>query len=109
MRSSLTQFKAEPAPEPLARLAAVLYRPKNIPYISYNAKTATHIHYDVEKVFASFLALDGDVLYTMFTWYTGCRQRLPQLFPTAFKSDGSSGDEPDFIAFTKCIHSAAGP
>jgi len=103
------QFREEPAPEPLARLAAVLFRPKGTPYLKWNGKANEYERYDIEKVLPKFLAIDGAILYTVFIWFTGCRNRLPLYFPTAFKSDGSASDEPDFTAFTQCIHGAAGP
>lgn len=103
------QFKAEPGPEPLARLAAVLYRPAGQRYIQYDAATATYKPYEIESKLKYFLRIHPEVLFTIFTWYAGCRSQLPKYFPTAFKGGGAAGDEPDFIAFTKCIHGAAGP
>ena len=100
------QFNEEPAAEPLAHMAAILYRPKGTPYIKFNGRTHKYKTYNAEKRVKQFLKLDPWVLYTIFMWYTGCRAQLPKYFPTTFEN-GSDG-KPDFSAFTKCIHSGAG-
>lgn len=104
------QFRAEPAAEPLARLASILFRPRGTPYLTYNSTAGKYQPYNSERLLPYFIKLQPWELYTIFIWYTGCRSELPKLFPTPFEGAGKNGDEePDFAAFTKCIHSGAGP
>lgn len=103
------QFREAPAPEHLARLAAVLFRPLDTPYLQFSPEKNKYIPYDVETVYPHFRRIDDAILLTIFTWYSGCREMLPKYFQTAFESDGDSSGGPDFLAFTKCIHSGAGP
>lgn len=102
------KFMELPDPEPLAHLASILWRKKGVPYLTFNEKLNKCDHYDAEKMVPYFLRLHPWILYTFFTWYCGCRNQLPKFFPTVFKGEGKKDDEPDFIAFTKCIHSGAG-
>lgn len=103
------RFYKEPAVEPLAYLAAILWRPKNTPYISYHAKTATYKTYDAEKHVKQFLKLPPWQLYACFVWYAGCRSMLPKMFPAVYEPDEDSLDIQSANPFTDCIHSAAGP
>lgn len=106
-------FNDEPGHLPLAKLAAVLYRPKQsgkrIPYLTIDKQTGKLIPYDIEQHLNFFINQPPWILYSIFTWYTGCRNLLPKIFPTCFEGDGSESGEPDPATFTKCIHSAAGP
>lgn len=102
------QFREDPGPESLAHLASILWRPKNASYMTFLPDKNKYRQYDSEKMFPYFMRLHPWILYTFFAWYCGCRNQLPKLFPTAFEGDGTKTDEPDFVAFTKCIHSGAG-
>lgn len=100
------QFRENPSNEPLARMAAILWRPKDELYISIS--NGRKIEYNAEKTVSLFLKEDPWKLYAIYCWYTGCRNTLPKLFPNAF-GGGSSSSQPDFLSFTKCIHAGAGP
>lgn len=102
------QFREEPGHEPLAHLAAILWRPKRNRYFRYNPRKGKYTGYDAERMVKRFLTLPPWQLYTIFTWYTGCRNQLPKIFPNAFGGEGD-GEELDPLAFTKCIHAGAGP
>ena len=104
-------FIAKPSPDSLAHLAAILWRPQHAQYISFNSKTQKWLTYNHEKVYDDFLKLKQHQLYALFVWYAGCRSILPLIFPTVYKKnpDEKKSDEPDLLAFTKCIHGAAGP
>lgn len=106
------KFRQDPSANHLAHLAAILYRPKDVKYICYDSKTASHIHYDAEKTVVYFKKLKPWVLYSIFLWYAGCREQLPKIFPNCFgpsKLETEENREPDFLIFTKCIHAGAGP
>lgn len=103
-----TLFTTQPAHEHLAHLAAILYRPAGTRYISIQNNEA--VRYNHQPMVQQFLIMPMEFLYAIYCWYTGCRNLLPQLFPTVY--DGASADqsdEPSLTAFTKCIHSGAGP
>lgn len=115
------EFIENPTPEPLAHLASILWRPNSFslsfregrgevkPYMQLkpNGESVT---YHAEKLFPKFLKLKPWQLYAVFTWYHGSRNQLPQMFPTVHETHGEAkNDEPDIMAFTKCIHSGAGP
>lgn len=120
------QFKQEPKPEHLARMMAILWRPRTSyfvprtsrkPYMVLERKTNTYKPYNPEALYNRFLKLPLWVLFTAFTWYDGCQNELQQIFHEVYKSGGKSlplqgepeGAEPDLLAFTKCIHAGAGP
>ncbi len=103
------QFKQETDPIYLIHLAAALYRPDGVPYISYHAENDTCVKYDAERLYPFFKRLKPWVLYSIFLWYSGCREQLPGYFPTCFGGGGSASTEPDFMIFTNCIHAGAGP
>jgi hypothetical protein len=110
------KFYTEPDIIPLAKLAAILWRPSSIPlcrsrrvsYITWQHKTATYKTYDANKPAKHFLKISPERLYAIFTWYVGCRSQLPKLFPTVHEG-GEKKNEMDLHAFTKCIHAGAGP
>lgn len=116
------EFIENPTPEPLAHLASILWRPKKVftlsagrgqgevkPYIRRNSNGES-VPYNPEKLYPAFLKLKPWQLYAIFTWYHGSRNQLPQMFPTVHQTHGApKNDEPDIMAFTKCIHSGAGP
>lgn len=106
-----TLFADEPSPDLLAKLAAILFRPKIKDevemYMKYNAPTAHYYTYQHEKKSAYFKELAPERLYAIFIWYAGCRAQLPLMFPTVYEGSGGNA-EPDMMAFTKCIHSGAG-
>jgi hypothetical protein len=105
------RFHEEASAELLANLSAILFRPKKadklIPYIIYNYKTATYITYKAERKIKSFLKLRPWQLYAAFVYYAGCRNQLRDLFPDVY--EGGDSSQPDMMAFTNCIHAAAGP
>lgn len=103
------QFKADPDGILLSKLAAVLFRPKDIKYITYNKDQNEYVHYDIEAPSLLFRKLKAFELYTIFLWYEGCRSQLPKRFPNCFKAGPEESSQPDFIGFTKCIHAGAGP
>jgi len=103
------QFYEEPGEKPLAGIAAVLWRPKGELYLSFKAENSTWIHYNTNRIIHRFLKLAPWRLYAIFTWYTGCRNQLPKLFATVYEKHSDSSDQPDMLAFTKCIHAASGP
>ncbi len=100
------EFIAEPGPLPLANLMAILWRKQNQPYVTNS--NGSEKRYQYEKMVPKFLKLQPWQLYAAFMWYYGCRARLPLLFPTVHER-GQTGNEPDILAFTKCIHAGAGP
>lgn len=100
------QFYQDKDIKHLAELAAILYRPKNVPLFLYNLKRNEYIQYPYEKQTASFLLLPVEVLFTIYLWYCGCRNWLTKFFPNVYGS--GEGGQPDMQAFTKCIHAAAG-
>lgn len=101
------QFRDNPSHDALAHLAAILWRPKNTPYI----RLVDHRkeEYNVEAVVPLFSQLPAWQLYAIYTWYVGCREQLPKLFRHAFGSEGKKSAANDYMAFTKCIHAGAGP
>lgn len=92
-------FAEKPNQEALAQLTAILWRPKNMPYHGYDKLT----------YLKAIRRLKPEILFTVYLFYTASRNRLPTLFPTIYEGDGSKADAPDMMAFTKCIHAAAGP
>lgn len=102
------EFLAKPGQEPLAKLASTLYRPKNVPYITLNAKTGSYISYKSDVQLSKFMKLKPWRLYAIFIWYTGCRARLPKIFPTVHETYGDEKATNDTLGFTKCIHAGAG-
>jgi hypothetical protein len=101
------QFRQQPSGEPLAHIASILWRKKGVPYISYDYKSGKYRSYDSEKIFPLFMKLPPWILYTIFIWYTGCREMLPKIFRNVCDG-GEENAQPDMLAFTKCIHSGAG-
>lgn len=118
------QFKTEPLPEHLARMMAILWRPKHSPftthhsrkpYLTVNHNTNTFTAYNPEQLFTRFLKLPLWVLFTAFTWYDGCQNELQKIFHEVYtinktnQQPETSDQEPDLLAFTRCIHAGAGP
>lgn len=100
-------FEQEAKPEYLQQIAAILWRPAGVPYISLH--DGKRVEYDLKAAQPLFAKTGPEKLYTIYTWYTGCRGLLPKLFPTVFEGGSGNGGEPDMLAFTRCIHAAAGP
>lgn len=110
-----TKFISEPDHLCLANIAAVLWRPKDIPFMRYVAKSNSYTTYNWRKKSKAFAELSAEMLYSIFTWYSGCRQMLALLFPLVYasgledtKSTPAENPDRDLLAFTKCIHSGAG-
>jgi hypothetical protein len=103
------QFKADPDAENLACLAAVLYRPKHTPYMRYNHRTGTYKVWDSDSTVKYFARQKPWLLYTIYLWYSGCRNQLPKYFPKIHQGDGDAADVNDMMIFTRCIHAGAGP
>lgn len=103
------QFKQKPNEEALINLAAVLFRPKNQDFIYFNKRKHQFVQYNYEKELPHFKKLEPKILYSIFTWYDGCRSQLPQMFPNLYSGENKNHNtEIDFFSFTKCIHAAAG-
>lgn len=94
---SFLRMQTEPSLELLAKIAAVLWRPRNAKYKSKTSDQRLHL----------FKKLPEAVLFSIYIWYTGCRNRLPLYFPEVY-AGGETADEPDLLSFTKCIHAGAG-
>jgi len=107
----INKFFETPGSDPLASLAAILFRPREkgatVPYMVYNFKTAQYTIYKAAAAKKYFVKLKPEVLYSIFVWYTGCRAQLTLMFPTVYA--GSDEGPTDPLAFTNCIHSGAGP
>lgn len=99
------RFIANPSHETLASMAAILYRPKG-KYITLDT-SGQPVRYDYKTMLPHFMAMPQHFLYSIFTWYSGCKAQLPLLFPTMYEGGGDG--EPDAAVFTKCIHAGAGP
>jgi hypothetical protein len=63
---------------------------------------------DAEAYSKYFATLAQEQLYVMYLWFAGCVATLPLLFPNVYEGNGGTADEPDPMAFTKCIHTGAG-
>ncbi len=99
------EFNDAPSAEVLAKMCAIIYREKGMPFQEIlKDKLET---YDFDKASKPFLEVKAWILYSAYTWYCGCRLNLPNKFPTVYEGNGES-TEPDMLAFTKCIHSGAG-
>lgn len=92
----------------LANIAAMLWRPKDIEWMWWSKGMNKYITYDWEHRAKDFAKLSNEILFVVFTWYSGCRQLLPRLFPLVYEG-GTGSNTVDLLSFTKCIHSAAGP
>lgn len=103
------KFKADPNGDLLSKLAAILYRPKDVKYITYNKDQNEYITYNIEEPAKLFRKMKAYELYSIMLWYEGCREQLPKRFPNCFKPGEAENTEPDFLVFTKCIHAGAGP
>lgn len=103
----LNKFFADKDIKHLAELAAILWRPHNVPLYRYNRQSNDYIQYNYEKRIPAFQLLPEDVLFTIFLWYCGCRNWLAKFFPHVYSGGGESNG-PDMMAFTKCIHASAG-
>lgn len=100
------QFKEDPCANNLAHLATILYREKEVKHLQYDAANNTYHQYNADKAYPKFQKLEPWILYSIFLWYEGCSLNLRKLFPETFT--GVKSAEPDIMAFTKCIHAAAG-
>lgn len=103
-----SDFIEDPRREPLAHLAAILWRPAGKDYMYFSAKKNKWLTYDHEKTVKRFLLLSEEQLYAIFIWYSGCRRMMPLYFPTVYENNGDTNAEHDVMVFTKCIHSGAG-
>ena len=107
------QFYIQPDGNPLAQIAAILWRPqknkKRVPYCMLAADNLQLITYNADKKVKQFIKLRPWRLYAILTWYAGCFNLLQKLFPTVYEKHGNKKEEVDVMAFTKCIHAGAGP
>lgn len=101
-------FINDPRKEPLAHLAAILYRKKDQAYMFFNHKKHLWKTYDHEKYLKEFLELPEELLYAIFIFYSGCRSMMPLWFAAVYDGGETEKSEPDLLAFTKCIHAGAG-
>ena len=102
------QFGENPTHECLANLAAILYRPENTPYFTYDQYKGKYIAYDTAGLLPAFMKKKPWELYTIFIWYVGCKNEMPKIFPTVHEG-GTTNGTPDPMVFTKCIHSDTNP
>jgi len=114
------QFSSKKVPDKdlLAEIAAILFRPASGDargeacepehYTLFNSRTNYYYTYQSGKKVKYFKTLSLEELYGIFIWYACSRAQLPLDFPTVYEG-GKEGSEPDIMAFTKCIHSGAGP
>ena len=91
----------------LLQLAATLYRPAPLKFITYQAASADNIVYAYEANVPIFKALSAVQLYTIFMWFDGCQALLQAIFANVYNGSASD-DAADLLVFTKCIHAAAG-
>lgn len=103
------EFKTKPGAEPLANLAAILYRPAGIAYMQFDVHQNKIVPFNTKSTVPYFLDLPAEDLYLIFLWYSGCRNNLPLQFPNCFSGGDDTKAEPDPLVFTKCIHAGAGP
>lgn len=101
-------FVADPRPEPVAHLCAILWRQKDQDYMFFDAKKNVWKTYDHEPFLQQFTKLSEPQLYAIFTWYAGCRSLLPGWFPDLYGGGGDESAATDMLVFTKCIHAGAG-
>ena len=100
-------FDASPSESLLAKMAAIIYREEGVPY--HTTVNGRLIGYDFNSKSIAFIKEPIYFLYTVYTWYCGCRNQLPKMFKNVYDADGNKSDEqPDQLAFTKCIHAGAG-
>lgn len=100
-------FNEDPQQQSLATLAAILYRPKNIPYLRYRDNLPEYYKY--EKRVPFFMKLPVEKLFTIYLWYQGCRNMMTEYFPDVFvKSKKAAKGNVDKISFTKCMHAGSG-
>lgn len=102
----LARFNKEKKIHHLAAMAAILYRPKGVKLYSFKPSINEYELYQYEKMIPAFLKLPPEVLYTIFLWYCGCRNMMVKYFPYVYSGGGAG--VPDILAFTRCIHAAAG-
>jgi hypothetical protein len=99
------EFTASPSAALLAKMSAIIFREQGVAFQQIvNEKIVT---YDFDTKSIPFMELKPWILYSIYTWYCGCRLNLPNKFPTVYEGNGEE-TEPDSLAFTKCIHSGAG-
>lgn len=102
-------FSETPSPEPLANIAAILYRSQGQPYTWLDAQKGLQTYKHDESAI-EMLKLAEHRLYAIYLWYIGCRTALPNLFPTMHEPGENDKDETNpSMSFTKCIHAGAGP
>ena len=93
--------------EDLAHLAAILWRHNKARYqVRKNDRLET---YPADRWVKLFMKLEPHRLYSIFIWFTGCKNLMPKIFPVMHTPDENSSQEPDKLSFTKCIHAGAGP
>lgn len=90
----------------LAAMAAILFRPKNKPYLSIN--NGQLVTYNHEEYLPFFIKLKKEKLFSIFLWFTGCRNMMATYFPILFSDETNKSTKPDRLSFTKCIHAGAG-
>ncbi len=93
----------------LAEMAAILYRPKGTPYITYSSQSDKNELYQADRFTRQFEKLPPWQLYSIYMWWTGTKTVMQQIFHHVYEKGSGKNEEVDYMAFTKCIHAAAGP
>ena len=95
--------------EDLAKLIAVIYREKRTKFHTRNANQTLDA-YQYERWVKAFMKVDDYKLYSIFIWYSGCRNALPKYFPVVHETSAEEAEEVTNakVQFTNCIHAGAG-
>ena len=95
--------------EPLARLVSVIFRHES-PKFQRRDKDGLLITYPYERWAKRFEDIEPYKLYSIFIWYSGCRNALPKYFPVVHEVSAEVDEEAKNakMQFTNCIHAGAG-
>lgn len=101
-------FIENPNTESICKLVAAIFREKGRKFHTKNGNDTLDA-YPFEKWAKAFSQIEEYKLYSIFIWYSGCRNQLVKMYPTVHEP----GDDTDIISepvmqFTNCIHAGAG-
>lgn len=94
-------------PDIAATIAAILYRRRGVPFLSFNYKNNDYDTYKYASMVSRFMSLPPEKISAVTLWCVGQMHLAKKIFPEVFEGKGSGPD--DGLAFTRCIHAAAGP